>query len=165
MLNTFRSFTASTHRAAMAPVPIALCGKNPNMASSFAQSMLPEYEGPYCTASTCKASLTQFSVVHHFQSTAAARKELPALLRGEAFHPESDVGSDARSSHTGERKIPRAIAVGLGFSKDEVDEMRKVEGADQVAWLYPDKLKSAASALAGPVSLYSSGLLLRCWMC
>jgi hypothetical protein len=75
------------------------------------------------------------AVVHHFQSTAAAHKELPALLRGEAFQPESGVGSDARTNEAGKHKVPRAIAVGLGFSEEEVDDMRKVEGAEQVPWL------------------------------
>ncbi|KAK3630921.1 hypothetical protein LTR56_017194 [Elasticomyces elasticus] len=114
----------------MAPVPIALCGKSSGMASSFAQSMLPEYE-----------------VVHHFQSTTAAHKELPPLLRGEAFTPQSDVGTDATSDKP---RIPRAIMVGAGFSRSELAEMQKIEGAQNVPWLYPDPLKSAASTLSGP---------------
>jgi len=87
------------------------------------------------------------AVVHHFQSISAARKELPPLLRGEAFTPESDVGTDAQSDKP---KIPRAIMVGAGFSESELDDMRKIEGAQGVPWLYPDPLKSAASTLSGP---------------
>jgi hypothetical protein len=87
------------------------------------------------------------TVVHHFQSTESARKELPPLLRGEAFTPESDVGTDAKSDKP---RIPRAIMVGAGFSESELDDMRKIEGARNVPWLYPDPLKSAASTLSGP---------------
>lgn len=87
------------------------------------------------------------TVVHHFQSISAARKELPPLLRGEAFTPESDVGTDAKSDKP---RIPRAIMVGAGFSESELDDMRKIEGAMSVPWLYPDPLKSAASTLSGP---------------
>ncbi|KAK3066207.1 hypothetical protein LTR53_017539 [Teratosphaeriaceae sp. CCFEE 6253] len=102
------------------------------MAGSFAKSMLPEYE-----------------VVHHFPSTAAARKELPPLLRGEPFTPESDVGADAHQSDSRPR-IPRAIMVGAGFSEAELDDMRAIEGGMSVPWLYPDPLKSAVSTLSGP---------------
>ncbi|KAK5135347.1 hypothetical protein LTR08_005289 [Meristemomyces frigidus] len=114
----------------MAPVPIALCGKSSGMAGSFSQSMLPEYE-----------------IVHHFQSTAAAREELPPLFRGETVKPSSGVGSNVDSA---ESKKPRAVVVGAGFSRDELDEMRKIEGADSIPWLYPDALKSAASIVTGP---------------
>ncbi|KAK0875995.1 hypothetical protein LTR87_010148 [Friedmanniomyces endolithicus] len=100
------------------------------MAGSFAKSMLPEYE-----------------VVHHFPSTSAAHAELLPLLRGEPFTPHSSVGTD---SHTDKPRIPRAIMVGAGFSESELDEMRKIEGAESIPWQYPDPLKSAASALSGP---------------
>jgi len=39
----------------MAPIPVALCGKNPNMAASFAshEAMGPEYYGlQYCSYSS-----------------------------------------------------------------------------------------------------------------
>ncbi|KAK0345602.1 hypothetical protein LTR91_005588 [Friedmanniomyces endolithicus] len=117
----------------MAPIPIALCGKSSGMAGSFAKSMLPEYE-----------------VIHHFPSTSAAHAELSPLLRGEIFTPQSSVGTDSHRPHTDKPRIPRAIMVGAGFSESELDEMRQIEGAESVPWLYPDPLKSAASALSGP---------------
>ncbi|KAK0946425.1 hypothetical protein LTR29_002187 [Friedmanniomyces endolithicus] len=99
------------------------------MAGSFAKSMLPEYE-----------------VIHHFPSTSAAQTELPLLLRGSLLTPRSSVGTN---SHASQPQIPRAIMVGAGFSEIELDEMRKIDGAESVPWLYPDPLKSAASALSG----------------
>ncbi|KAK4952443.1 hypothetical protein LTR10_009249 [Elasticomyces elasticus] len=137
----------------MAPVPIALCGKSSGMASSFAQSMLPEYEGIFDhifeRRRRVQRGLSAYTlpVVHHFQSTAAAHKELPPLLRGEAFTPQSDVGTDATSDKP---RIPRAVMVGAGFSRSELAEMQEIEGAQNVPWLYPDPLKSAASTLSGP---------------
>ncbi|KAK3659464.1 hypothetical protein LTR56_001354 [Elasticomyces elasticus] len=127
----------------MAPVPIALCGKSSGMASSFAQSMLPEYEGIFDhifeRRRRVQRGLSAYTlpVVHHFQSTAAAHKELPPLLQGEAFTPQSDVGTDATSDKP---RIPRAIMVGAGFSRSELAEMQEIE----------DPLKSAASTLSGP---------------
>lgn len=49
-----------------------------------------------------------------------------------------------------ETKIPKAIVVGAGFSESELDEMRTIEGAQNLPWLFPDPLKSAASTLTGP---------------
>ncbi|KAK5124282.1 hypothetical protein LTR85_001985 [Meristemomyces frigidus] len=129
MNKTIRLFTAST-TINMAPVPVALCGKSSTMASSFSKALLPEYE-----------------IVHHFESTDAVHKELPMLLRGEKIKPSSGGGSNAESDET---KIPKAVVVGAGFSESELDEMRKIEGAQSLPWLYPDPLKSAASMLSGP---------------
>ncbi|KAK3675845.1 hypothetical protein LTR78_004486 [Recurvomyces mirabilis] len=121
----------------MPPIPIALCGKSSSMASSFAPTMLPEYE-----------------IVHHFQSLEAVQKELTHLLRGESFTPTSDLGADdneAKNAHTaGPPRKPRAVMLGAGFNQEELDEMLKVEGADQVSWLFPDALKSVGNVMTGP---------------
>ncbi|EMC94947.1 hypothetical protein BAUCODRAFT_25094 [Baudoinia panamericana UAMH 10762] len=114
----------------MAPIPIALCGKSSSMATSFSDSMMPEYK-----------------VVHHFQSTGAVHKELPLLMSGKPFTPESDVGYESDAE---KRRIPRAVMVGAGFSEAELEDMRKVEGAEKLPWLFPDALKTAASTLSGP---------------
>lgn len=46
--------------------------------------------------------------------------------------------------------MPKAVVVGAGFSESELDDMRAIEGAQSLPWLYPDPLKSAASTLSGP---------------
>ena len=111
--------------------------------------MLPEYESkPSLSADLRKRELIRTpSVVHHFPSADAARKELPPLFRGENVKPSSGVGSNVDSEDC---KVPRAVVVGAGFSRDELDEMRTIEGADSVPWLYPDPIKSAGSILTGP---------------
>ncbi|RMY35499.1 hypothetical protein D0866_04556 [Hortaea werneckii] len=117
----------------MAPIPIGLCGKSSGMASAFSQKLLPEYE-----------------IVHHFQSTAEVHKQLPALLKGEPIKPASGVGSNADTLST---QIPSAMVVGRGFCESELEDMRKLQGADTLPWLYPDPLKSMASTLSGPFLL------------
>lgn len=90
--------------------------------------------------------LTSATVIHHFSSTASVHRELPALLKGTKVAPESDVGSNSESGAA----VPRAVVVGAGFSEAELDDMRKIEGGNQVPWLYPDPVKSAASMVTGP---------------
>jgi len=68
-------------------------------------------------------------------------------MRGEKVKPDSGVGSNADSAET---KIPQAMFVGAGFSESELDDMRKIEGAHDLPWLYPDPVKSALSTLSGP---------------
>ena len=138
---------ATVSRRKMAPIPIALCGKSSSMAQSFASSMLPEYESKHSTPKSNGAPTDRQTVTHHFQSTSAVHQELPPLLSGSTIRPSSGVGSNAESD---EVKIPRAIVVGAGFSRSELDEMRQIEGAQDLPWLYPDPLKSAASMLSGP---------------
>ncbi|KAH9840476.1 allantoate permease [Teratosphaeria destructans] len=105
------------------------------MATSFTENLLPEYD-----------------IVHHFDSVASARQELPSLLRGEAVKPQSGVGSNF---HASQPCIPKAIVVGAGFSEDEVGELRKIEGANTLPWLYPDTVRSVGSILTGPFLLDS----------
>lgn len=45
------------------------------------------------------------------------------------------------------------MVVGRGFSESELQEMRTLEGALTLPWLYPDPLKSMVSTLSGPFLL------------
>lgn len=83
--------------------------------------------------------------MHVCHSLDAGLREIPALLRGEAITPESELGSNANSDKP---TIPKAIVVGKGFSEDEMDELRKIEGADKVAWLLPDDEKMTWTRIA-----------------
>ena len=89
----------------MAPIPIALCGKHPDMAQDFITRMLPEYE-----------------VVHVCHSAPVAISELRALLRNERTEPSSGLGSNCKS--LGPIKVPKAIFIGGGFAPSEVDDMK-----------------------------------------
>ncbi|GAB7332550.1 hypothetical protein MBLNU13_g04332t1 [Cladosporium sp. NU13] len=99
------------------------------MASSFAEhaAMGPEYY-----------------VSHVFHSTDAVRNELPLLLQGQDIKPSSGLGSNASSS---ESVAPRAVVVGAGFSRSELDEMRLFPGCKDLPWLYPAGYKMAQTGL------------------
>ena len=77
---------------------------------------------------------------HVFHSTDAVRNELPLLLQGQDIKPSSDLGSNASSSKS---VAPRAVIVGAGFSRSELDEMRLLHGCKDLPWLYPAAYKMA----------------------
>ncbi|KAF2723214.1 hypothetical protein K431DRAFT_344790 [Polychaeton citri CBS 116435] len=112
----------------MAPIPVALCGKNPNMASSFVQTMGPDYE-----------------VVHVWHDTSTARQELPALLRGESVRPRTGLGTNMQSETA---RAPKAVVVGAGFARSDVDIMRDCEGGDNIPWLYPQIVPGLLSSMS-----------------
>ena len=47
-------------------------------------------------------------------------------------------------------QAPKAIIVGAGFSKVELNDIRSCEGGKSIPWLYPDPLKSAKTPFFGP---------------
>lgn len=74
---------------------------------------------------------------------------MPLLLRGEHIKPSSGLGTNANATQS---VAPKAVIVGAGFSKEELDEMRQMQGCKNLPWLYPSPLKMAGtgfSALVG----------------
>ena len=61
--------------------------------------------------------------------------------------PQSGLGTNAESEKI---QAPKAIIVGAGFSKEELEDVRGCDGGDTVPWLYPDPVKSAGSMIRGP---------------
>jgi len=94
-------------------------------------------------------SSNSFVVTHVFHNPSAVSSELPGLLRGDDIKPSSNLGTNASS----DRKVaPKAIIVGAGFSRSELDQMLQLEGADKLPWLYPSKLgmvQTGAGTLIG----------------
>jgi len=84
-------------------------------------------------------------VSHVFHSTDAVRNELPLLLQGQNIKPSSGLGRNATSDKAA---APRAIIVGAGFSRTELDEMRKFDGCKDLPWLYPAGYKMAQTGLS-----------------
>jgi hypothetical protein len=72
------------------------------------------------------------------------RDELPLLLQGQDIKPSSGLGSNAGSSKS---VAPKAIIVGAGFSRTELDEMRLLQGCKDLPWLYPAGYKMAQTGL------------------
>jgi len=72
------------------------------------------------------------------------QNELPHLLKGQNIKPSSGLGSNANASQA---EAPRAIIVGAGFSRQELDEMRMLEGCKSIPFLYPSPSKMAQTGL------------------
>jgi hypothetical protein len=83
-------------------------------------------------------------VAHVFHSPLAVQNELPFLLKGQDVKPSSGLGSNV---NTTKPVAPKAIIVGAGFSRQELDEMRLLEGCKDVPWLYPAASKMAQTGL------------------
>jgi hypothetical protein len=87
-------------------------------------------------------------VAHVFHTPLAVQNELPFLLKGQDIQPSSGLGSNANTSKP---VVPKAIIVGAGFSRKELDEMRLLEGSKDVPWLYPAASKMAQTGLGALV--------------
>jgi hypothetical protein len=83
-------------------------------------------------------------VSHVFHTPQAVAAELPSLLKGQTVKPSSGLGKNAESEKS---QAPKAIVVGAGFSRSELGEMRELEGAKSVPWLYPDMTKMAGTGV------------------
>lgn len=80
------------------------------------------------------------------------------LLRATPTHPSSNLGSNASRSER-DRRIPQAIIVGKGFSDEEVQEMRNIEGlAGKVPWLLPDTGKFTWTMMAKAMATAGTAL-------
>jgi len=77
--------------------------------------------------------------VHFCTSTIDARRELPAVLRGEVLDaPSTSLGSNARRSTSPRR--PVAIFVGAGFDKADYEAFRQDVGKeDGIVWVREEK--------------------------
>lgn len=81
---------------------------------------------------------------HVFHTPVAVQQELPFLLKGQDIKPSSNLGSNASGNNI---VAPKAIIVGAGFSRQELDEMRLLEGCKDLPWLYPSPSKMAQTGL------------------
>ncbi|EGP85748.1 uncharacterized protein MYCGRDRAFT_94597 [Zymoseptoria tritici IPO323] len=88
-------------------IPIAVGGKDPEIAKAVIALMLPEYD---------------------------ALSELIPLLAGENTIPASMLGSNSKSAMP---QVPKAIFVGGGFSESEIISMYNGTSLQMVPWVYP----------------------------
>ncbi|KAK4211037.1 hypothetical protein V8F33_002378 [Rhypophila sp. PSN 637] len=92
--------------AGLSTTPVATYGRDPKIAESVREKLLPDFE-----------------VVHCCLDFAAAEKELPAICAGEVeVSPSSGLGSNAHTAPA-QRKIPQAIFFGGGFTDEEYDKI------------------------------------------
>ncbi|SMR55464.1 unnamed protein product [Zymoseptoria tritici ST99CH_1A5] len=98
-------------------IPIAVGGKDPEIAKAVIALMLPEYD-----------------VVHVVHNAPVALSELIPLLAGENTIPASMLGSNSKSAMP---QVPKAIFVGGGFSESEIISMYNGTSLQMVPWVYP----------------------------
>jgi len=90
----------------MDPTPVATYGKDPKIAESVREKLLPDFE-----------------VVHCCLDFEAALRELPDLCAGDrSIAPSSGLGLNS-SAQPDARQIPQAVFFGGGFSDDEFDKI------------------------------------------
>ncbi|KAH9208056.1 hypothetical protein DL95DRAFT_481498 [Leptodontidium sp. 2 PMI_412] len=80
-------------------------------------------------------------VIRLIESVSTARHELPLLLsnspKSSIITPASTKGSNTIRS-TSQQQKPVAVIFGGGFTPDEFEELRKLEGGEKVPWLKAD---------------------------
>ncbi|KAK1756933.1 hypothetical protein QBC47DRAFT_400562 [Echria macrotheca] len=93
--------------ATTTPIPVATYGKDPKIAESVREKLLPDIE-----------------VVHACLDLDAALAELPAVFAGDLVKsPSSGLGTNA-SVPVEQRKTPQAVFFGGGFSDDEFEKIQ-----------------------------------------
>ncbi|PVH70456.1 hypothetical protein DL98DRAFT_661158 [Cadophora sp. DSE1049] len=117
-------------------VPVVLFGKLPLVTTPQTEALLPEVD-----------------VIHLIESVRTAQAELPLLLspspspspspstttspQSKTITPASQKGSNTHRPPTQQRR-PLAVIVGGGFTPEEFEELRKLEGSESVPWLRAD---------------------------
>ncbi|KAK0636378.1 hypothetical protein B0T17DRAFT_480503 [Bombardia bombarda] len=123
--------------AATAPTPVATYGRDPKIAESVREKLLPDIE-----------------VVHCCLDFAAALAELPALCAGDLeTTPSSGLGTNAQASSPAARRVPKAIFFGGGgFSDDEFEKITAAvrERAPGVYFVKVQKRDVLAAGSFGP---------------
>lgn len=130
-------------------LPVILCGKTEQVASTVIPTLRPEIEGASSRALTTATIFLNsfvlthhppFPVVHFIMSPSSGAAQIPRLLKGEKSVPaDSDLGSKDYS------RTPIAVLLGGAFDDAVTAQMMKataaVEGAKRVPWLRPDMTK------------------------
>ena len=150
----FRATILSSHSSTkMAPLPVVLCGKNPNIAKIVADGLLPEFEGMGSHLFLLDGVQNIVSLViyahsltaiHVITSAPAGAVDLPILLAGNTPPDHSEnVGSQNYANP------PVAIAAGGGYTDEEFYSMHTPSNAvKEITWLKTDN--SLLKAGVGP---------------
>ncbi|KAL1793539.1 hypothetical protein ACET3X_008521 [Alternaria dauci] len=104
------------YASAMSPIPIVVCGKNPNIAKAVRESVKPEYD-----------------VIHIILSVEEATSSIPLLISSKT-PPNSS--SNIGSQNYGTR--PAVVALGGGFNNEMFEEIKKSCGNEKMVWVRTD---------------------------
>ncbi|CAO2649429.1 Nn.00g068140.m01.CDS01 [Neocucurbitaria sp. VM-36] len=124
----------------MSPIPVIVCGKNPNIAKKVREGLLPEYD-----------------VIHIILSLEAGLSDIPLLLSGKT---PKDTAGNLGSQNYDER--PVAVAVGGGFNDEMFDQMKDAAKEVQSAvWVRADLSKVAAMPALSDVEAFGAATAVR----
>ncbi|KAK0111176.1 hypothetical protein ONS95_001552 [Cadophora gregata] len=105
-------------------MPVVLFGKLPVVTTPMTEALKPEVD-----------------VIHLIESVTTARSELPLILSSSSkpnkITPTSQTGSNTLRPDSEQRR-PVAVIVGGGFTPEEFEELRGLEGGETVTWLRAD---------------------------
>ncbi|KAK0727467.1 hypothetical protein B0T26DRAFT_672128 [Lasiosphaeria miniovina] len=122
---------------ATSPTPVATYGRDPKIAQSVHEKLLPDYE-----------------VVHACFDIDSALSELPAICAGELeTTPSSGVGVNSTEAEASKRRAPVAIFFGgAGISEDEFERITAAvrERAPGVHFVRVQKRDVLAAGSFGP---------------
>ncbi|KAJ4366952.1 hypothetical protein N0V83_007482 [Neocucurbitaria cava] len=120
----------------MSPMPIIVCGRNPNIAKNVRKGLLPEYD-----------------VIHVAIGLDAAISDIPLLFSGKTV--PSNNNSDNLGSQNYAKK-PVAVAVGGGFDDEMFEQMKAATEGKEVVWVRPDLSKMDGMPELGDVEAYAA---------
>lgn len=117
------------------PIPVVLCGKTAQIASTVVSGLQPDVEGTFLSPSTCNPQ-TDHSVIHVIFTPDSFISTIPPLLSGSPPQPISEqIGTQNYA------RRPVAIVTGGGFDDAMVESMReacKNAKVDDIPFLRPD---------------------------
>ncbi len=137
-------------------VPLAVCGRSPDIARAVCKLLDPEYDGTVLLPTVFILSalwLMPGQVVHVCLTHESALEELPAILRGNLVTPSSAIGTNAERDAS-ERFGPRAVVLGGGVTMEEYGELKEKAGAKgEVTWLKLDPQRSKNLGVPNPETI------------
>ncbi|CAN9209862.1 unnamed protein product [Alternaria alternata] len=100
----------------MSPIPIVVCGRNPNIAKAVSEGVKPEYD-----------------VIHINLSVQEATSSIPLIISSKT-PPNSS--SNIGSQNYGTR--PAVVALGGGFNDEMFEEIKSSCGDEKMVWVRTD---------------------------
>jgi hypothetical protein len=130
-------FRNTSRMASSSPIPIALYGRNIEMATGVAKNLLPEYDGNVVSRTVAVTCLMLCAVVYIALTMDVASEDIPKLVNGDtSVESKTGAGSNLHRS-PGERLVPKAVLIGTGVPTEESDQIRSLLGekTKDVAWV------------------------------
>lgn len=121
-------------------IPVFMIGRSAENGRILLPALKPKYDGKLCSRRRPENPvLTSSQVVHFCTSTAAARKELSAVLEGRQIKdPSTTLGSNTRRGASPQK--PVALFVGAGFDRADYEAFRRDVGERHgITWVREEK--------------------------